>query len=97
MEKKVKESTGGKKIKNFSENIIIILAAFFFSEKRTLADFTFELFTTFSQIIHPFQDFRIWSLVTMWRLPREGKMGVEGKGRGRGKGGNKEKKKKINS
>jgi len=29
---------------------------------------TFELLTTFGQIIHPFQNFRIGSLVTMWRL-----------------------------
>lgn len=34
---------------------------------------TFKLFTTFSQIIHPFQDFRIRSLVTMRRLWKKGK------------------------
>lgn len=53
-----------ERIRNTLEHIIIILAASFLS-KEPLAGFTFELFTTFSQIIHPFQDFRIRSLVTM--------------------------------
>lgn len=56
---------------------------------------TFELFASFSQIIHPFQNLGIRSLVPMWRL-QEGEGGVNGSskwwgewGRGwvRGKGG----------
>lgn len=61
---KAKEGIGGKESET-PWNTLSLFQLLLFSEKRPLAGFTFELFTTFSQIIHPFQDFRIRSLVTM--------------------------------
>lgn len=59
--------------------------------------FTFELFTTFSQVIHPFQDFRIRCLVTMGGLQGRGKWGwKEGKGGRERKKREKKRKKKKN-
>lgn len=62
---KVKGGTVETEFKKCPGAHLSLLYLLLFSEKRPLAGFTFELFATFSQIIHPFQDFGIRSLVTV--------------------------------